>query len=432
MILPIKRFTNDDMSSTSMNKHFPFRLYDMLEYVSTSENSSAISWTHDGLAFVINQEDIFLEHVVPMFFNQTKFRSFTRQLSLWGFRRLNARNTWFNQYFIRGSVEGLKYIKRVEVKTSDPSKKGPPERRPTFDSSELKRVTTLRIASLREMSTKNSPSPEEEVSADSMASFPATSILKTGYEIDDTTNTCSDQISEVTMPYSEAALERYRQIIGVTMLNDDAVLVQALKIHQQHTQPMVLPPIKSRLVEKKLKVAVPMTAPPFLRRSIIRTAEQPHRSAVSMLPFSHLPDNDSRDPEHQQKAEVTVFQHTLPTFVYTTPAPFAENACSDYADNSSVQENAPHKSFSSSSSWPQVNANGSNLRVPSSYVGQGITLSGGQVHQSANDDTNDNFPLLASQILESSDDISCDGDLCSVLGLSSNDLKEECMHPISF
>ena len=59
-----------------MNKHFPFRLYAMLEYVSKSEHSAAISWTHDGLAFVINQLDVFLEHVVPIFFNQTKFQSF--------------------------------------------------------------------------------------------------------------------------------------------------------------------------------------------------------------------------------------------------------------------------------------------------------------------------------------------------------------------
>jgi hypothetical protein len=48
----------------------------MLEYVSESEHSSAIHWTHGGIAFVIIQQDVFLEHVVPMFFNQTKFRSF--------------------------------------------------------------------------------------------------------------------------------------------------------------------------------------------------------------------------------------------------------------------------------------------------------------------------------------------------------------------
>ena len=56
--------------------HFPFKLYDMLEYVSNSERCSAVSWSEDGKAFSIHEKDTFLEEIVPMFFNQTKFRSF--------------------------------------------------------------------------------------------------------------------------------------------------------------------------------------------------------------------------------------------------------------------------------------------------------------------------------------------------------------------
>jgi hypothetical protein len=57
-------------------KHFPFKLYTMLEYLSKSEHNSALHWTHNGLAFVIIQQDVIVEHVLPLFFNQTKFRSF--------------------------------------------------------------------------------------------------------------------------------------------------------------------------------------------------------------------------------------------------------------------------------------------------------------------------------------------------------------------
>ncbi len=67
-------------STLSMNKRFPSKLYAMLECVSESEHSSAIHWTHNGLAFVIIQQDVFLEHVAPVFFNQTKFLSFVSQL----------------------------------------------------------------------------------------------------------------------------------------------------------------------------------------------------------------------------------------------------------------------------------------------------------------------------------------------------------------
>ena len=56
--------------------HFPFKLYSMLQYAADSEYSSAISWTEEGQAFAIHNKDTFLEHVVPMFFKQTKFISF--------------------------------------------------------------------------------------------------------------------------------------------------------------------------------------------------------------------------------------------------------------------------------------------------------------------------------------------------------------------
>ena len=118
----------------------------------------------------------------------------TRQLNLWGFKRHKKnKNVWFHPHFIRGSVDGLKCIERVEVRTSDTSKRGPPpERRPTFDSRELKQVEALRIASPKEIST-----------TDSSASSLATSRLKTGWETD---NSNADHVSEVTIPNSGAML----------------------------------------------------------------------------------------------------------------------------------------------------------------------------------------------------------------------------------
>jgi len=56
--------------------HFPYKLYDMLDYVADSDFSSAVSWTHDGRAFSIRDKDACMERVVPRFFKQTKFRSF--------------------------------------------------------------------------------------------------------------------------------------------------------------------------------------------------------------------------------------------------------------------------------------------------------------------------------------------------------------------
>ena len=56
--------------------HFPYKLYDMLEYAADSKYSSAVSWSDDGTQFSIHDKDMLMKHVVPMFFKQSKFRSF--------------------------------------------------------------------------------------------------------------------------------------------------------------------------------------------------------------------------------------------------------------------------------------------------------------------------------------------------------------------
>jgi len=57
---------------------FPFKLYEMLEYASNHRLASIV-WTHDGEAFKIVDADAFMNDVAPLFFKQSKFRSFTRE-----------------------------------------------------------------------------------------------------------------------------------------------------------------------------------------------------------------------------------------------------------------------------------------------------------------------------------------------------------------
>ena len=57
---------------------FPFKLYEMLEYASV-HGLASIVWVHGGEAFEIIDADALMEDVAPLFFNQSKFRSFTRE-----------------------------------------------------------------------------------------------------------------------------------------------------------------------------------------------------------------------------------------------------------------------------------------------------------------------------------------------------------------
>lgn len=50
----------------------------------------SISWILDGRAFIIRSKEEFVKHLLPMFFRQAKFPSFTRKLYRWGFRQVSV------------------------------------------------------------------------------------------------------------------------------------------------------------------------------------------------------------------------------------------------------------------------------------------------------------------------------------------------------
>mmetsp|Transcript_10132 Transcript_10132/g.16706 ORF Transcript_10132/g.16706 Transcript_10132/m.16706 type:complete len:99 (-) Transcript_10132:856-1152(-) len=75
-------------ASRRQKSEFPTKLYAILELADTvPEFSQAVTWLPHGRAFRVLDKDTFMKEVVPLFFNQTKIRSFSRQLHLWGFRR---------------------------------------------------------------------------------------------------------------------------------------------------------------------------------------------------------------------------------------------------------------------------------------------------------------------------------------------------------
>ncbi len=64
---------------------FPFKLHEMLEYASSCDSAqmkSACFWSPSGVEFVISDKDVVMEDLAPMFFKQTKFRSFVSSSSV--------------------------------------------------------------------------------------------------------------------------------------------------------------------------------------------------------------------------------------------------------------------------------------------------------------------------------------------------------------
>lgn len=67
--------------------HFPAKLYIMLEAVDNLALSHVVSWLPNGQGFHVKDASKFMDIIAPHFFKATKYRSFQRQLNLWGFIR---------------------------------------------------------------------------------------------------------------------------------------------------------------------------------------------------------------------------------------------------------------------------------------------------------------------------------------------------------
>jgi HSF-type DNA-binding len=69
---------------------FPVKVYEMLEDADAKNFAHIVSWNPPGDGFMVHKKDLFIYEIVPQYFNQTKYKSFQRQLSLYGFNRVTV------------------------------------------------------------------------------------------------------------------------------------------------------------------------------------------------------------------------------------------------------------------------------------------------------------------------------------------------------
>jgi len=100
---------------------FPFKLHSILESAGTSGKESIISWLPSGKAFKIHKPKEFADVIMPQYFNQTKYRSFQRQLYIYGFDRVKDKSSddygaYFHELFIRGASDLCLDMQRQKIK----------------------------------------------------------------------------------------------------------------------------------------------------------------------------------------------------------------------------------------------------------------------------------------------------------------------------
>mmetsp|Transcript_2352 Transcript_2352/g.4387 ORF Transcript_2352/g.4387 Transcript_2352/m.4387 type:complete len:429 (-) Transcript_2352:885-2171(-) len=94
---------------------FPLKLHKMLEHAERDGIQHIVSWVNNGTGFKVHNSKLFTEQVMPMYFDQTKYESFRRQLNLYCFARISRgpqRGVYSHPSFVSGRRELLSNVTR--------------------------------------------------------------------------------------------------------------------------------------------------------------------------------------------------------------------------------------------------------------------------------------------------------------------------------
>jgi hypothetical protein len=143
---------------------FPIKLHDMLEGMANNGSQYIVSWQPHGKAFRVHQPDVFAKAIMPRYFNQTKYKSFLRQLHLYGFQRISKgmdKGAYFHSLFIKNNKSmGLRML-REKIKGTA-GKKNEIEEVPNFYKEMV--IMENHLPTNRDFATMAKPSPNYDFS----------------------------------------------------------------------------------------------------------------------------------------------------------------------------------------------------------------------------------------------------------------------------
>ena len=87
---------------------FPLQLHKLLDLAQESGDEDVLSWLPCGTAFRVHDREKFAKKFMKTFFKQSVFKSFLRQLNMWGFRRVvhgKGKGAYQHDLFRRGEPE---------------------------------------------------------------------------------------------------------------------------------------------------------------------------------------------------------------------------------------------------------------------------------------------------------------------------------------
>jgi len=120
------------------DRNFPMKLYEMIDQQEENVQGCVediVSWQPHGRCFIVHKQMEFVEQILPLWFQQTKFASFQRQLNLYGFTRITVghdKGAYYHELFLRGKRFLCQRIQRNRLKGMGARKPGSPHLEPNF------------------------------------------------------------------------------------------------------------------------------------------------------------------------------------------------------------------------------------------------------------------------------------------------------------
>lgn len=106
-----------------------------MEVLDRGDMDTFITWLPHGRAFIVRHSQKLKEVVLPRFFKQSKFMSFTRQLNLWGFKRITKgtdAGAYYHELFLRGRPLLSTLMRRQKIKGTGIKLTPNPDTEPNF------------------------------------------------------------------------------------------------------------------------------------------------------------------------------------------------------------------------------------------------------------------------------------------------------------
>ena len=147
--LPVSPVFNHGSPSTTKKRRSTFlnQVHRMLRDAEEEGNTHIVCWKPSGEAFEIVDTQLFIQHVMPRYFNQSKLTSFTRQLYIYQFQKVTEgpdKGAFSNPDFQRDRPELSERIKRITAQSTTKSLRSKKEKASSTTMSKKKKssITT--------------------------------------------------------------------------------------------------------------------------------------------------------------------------------------------------------------------------------------------------------------------------------------------------